>query len=89
MEQRYNLYHEKVKINNHPLTLKEAENQRGLCIINYGYRPDIVSAVTEPLYNLYRLGVKLNSQLLTLKEAEDRQGLCIINHGYRPDIVPA
>lgn len=41
MEQLYNLYHLNVKLNRKPLTLKEAENQRGLCIINYGYRPEI------------------------------------------------
>jgi hypothetical protein len=36
----WDLYYHGVKLNREPLTLDEANNQIGLIIINYGYRPE-------------------------------------------------
>jgi hypothetical protein len=36
------LYYKGVKLNRKPLTLKQAEYEVGLIIINYGYKPEIV-----------------------------------------------
>jgi hypothetical protein len=47
------LYYQGVKLNKKPLTQKEAENEVGLIVINYGYRPEIVDHVGEKKYKIH------------------------------------
>lgn len=39
--EKFNLYYKGILLNKTPLTLEEAQNEQGLIVINYGYKPTI------------------------------------------------
>ena len=43
----YNVFYFDIQINAKPLTLRRAQNLQNSCVINYGYRPEIIP-IQEP-----------------------------------------
>lgn len=44
---KFDLIYKGVKLNRKPMTKEQAQEEAGLIIINYGYKPEIIQSLTK------------------------------------------